>query len=123
MPSGPRWSGAPTPESWSSAGELIAPAQRIYLAPGPHLAAFPTLAVDHPHRTPALEDEFFRMGAEHDTQIGPAPHRQEERMAGVHPPPAVDEEILPADAFLHRAVEVVVARQAERLAGRWRKTS
>ena len=38
-------------------------------------------------------------------------------MAGVHPPPLVDAEILTADAFLPGAVEVVVARHAEAPAG------
>ena len=38
-------------------------------------------------------------------------------MAGVDAVPPVDAKVLPAYTFLHRAVEIVVARQAQRLAG------
>ena len=106
MPSADRSAAAPTPDSWSSCGELIAPPDRMS-SPDLTRLVLPSCRNSTPTARVPVEDDLGNEGPGGHGEVRPAHHRIEVGPRGGQPPPAVDVPVERGEALLPVAVHVV----------------
>ena len=106
MPSAESSAALPTPDSWSSCGELIAPPDRMS-SPDLTRLVLPSCRNSTPTARVAVEDDLGDEGPGGHGEVRPAHHRIQVGPRGGQPPAAVDVPVERGEALLPVAVHVV----------------